>query len=185
VFYLLSVRRVISILLLVSLGLAAGCGYQWVRYQGALGDARRIAIEGFTNDSFDPGVDSMVTDALYREFLRRGALRVVDNPRLADLILRGKVQSIDTTGRSFSSVDFSLEYQVRMRLEVTVTRNDETLTEEEAEVALDPRAMVESELYFASADVETTRTNREEALRRLSSLMAGRIHDALYERVNP
>jgi len=178
-------RRLTSVLLLVCLGLAAGCGYKWVRYQGALGDARRIAIYPFRNDSFDAGVDSMVTDALYREFLRRGALQVVDDPRLADLILSGSVQSIDTRGRTFSSVDFSLEYQVRMRLEVTVIRNDESLTEEEAEVTLDPRAMVESELYLASADVEATRTNREEALRRLSSLLAGRVHDALYERVNP
>jgi hypothetical protein len=30
-----------------------------------------------------------------------------------------------------------------------------------------------------------TRTNRQEALRRLAGVLAGRVHDALYERIAP
>jgi hypothetical protein len=37
----------------------------------------------------------------------------------------------------------------------------------------------------ASADVEVERTHREEALRRLATLLAGRVHDALFERIAP
>ncbi len=179
--YLGAVRlpRPASIVLLALVALQAGCGYQVVRYSEALGDVRRVAIRGFSNDTFDPQVDSMVSDALYREFLRRGAVQLVEDPGDADLVIAGTVLRITTDSRTFSSVAFALEYEVRMQLEVAVTRRDGT------EVPIDGRSLVESELYLASADVETSRTNREEALRRLSSVLAGRIHDALYERITP
>jgi hypothetical protein len=32
----------------------SGCGYQIVRYRDALGDARRVAIVGLENNSFEP-----------------------------------------------------------------------------------------------------------------------------------
>ena len=41
------------------------------------------------------------------------------------------------------------------------------------------------QLYQASADVEVTRTNRKEALRRLAGVLAGRFHDALFEQISP
>ena len=37
------------------------------------------------------------------------------------------------------------------------------------------------ERYLASADVEVQRKNRQEALREVSRLVAGRVYDALYE----
>ncbi len=54
-----------------------------------------------------------------------------------------------------------------------------------SEVAIDPNALKESEIYLASSDIEVTRKNRQEALRRVASLLAGRIHDALFERMTP
>lgn len=172
-----AVRRAASLLLL--LALAAGCGYRLVRYEGALGDARRIAIHNLENDSFEPGVGSLVAGALHREFLRRGALRVVDDPEAADLVLTGRVASLQTTRRSFSSIEFALEYEVRMVLDLSVRRRDGT------RVKLGGRSLRESELYLTSADLEVERKNREEALRRLATLLAGRVHDALYERIAP
>ena len=162
-------------LLLASLG----CGYSVVRYGSGLGDVHRIAIRGLTNDSFEPGVEALVSDALAREFAQRGALRLVDDPATADLVIGGSVKSVDIRQRSFSSILFALEYQVRMQLGVTVKRRDGS------EVPIDPNALVESERYLASSDVEVTRTNRQEALRRLAGVLAGRVHDALYERIAP
>jgi hypothetical protein len=171
-------RRPLSLALLALL-CAPACGYHAVRYAGALPGVERVAINGIENKSFEPGVDQMVTDALYREFLRRGALRLVDDPAAADLVIDGSVAGVEIAGRSFSSISFSLEFEVRMILDVTVTRPDGTVME------IDPRALSESELYLASADIEVARTNREEALRRVASTLAGRIHDALYERMEP
>ena len=164
----------------VALGLVlVGCGYSVVRYGSGLGDARRVAIHGLTNDSFEPGVEALVSDALAREFAQRGALRLVDDPAAADLVIGGSVKSVEIRGRSFSSILFALEYEVRMQLGLSVKRRDGS------EVPIDPNALVESERYLASSDVEVTRTNRQEALRRLAGVLAGRVHDALYERIAP
>jgi hypothetical protein len=171
-------RRLLSALVLLA-AVSSACGYEVVRYRQALGDVHRVSIRAFENDSFDPAVDDWMTEALQREFLRRGAVKLVDDPRSADLVITGTVRNVDTVSRSFSSIEFALEYEVRMFLELSVTRPDGT------QVLIDPRALAESELYLASADVETARTNREEALRRLSTALAGRIHDALYERISP
>ena len=168
------------VLLVVWLSVAlSGCGYSVVRYGEGLGDVRRVAIRGLSNDSFEPGVDTLMSEALAREFLRRGALRLVDTPETADLVIGGSVASVSVRRRSFSSILFALEYEVSMQLKLSVARRDGT------EVPIDPNALLESERYLASSDVEVMRTNRQEALRRLAGVLAGRVHDALYERIAP
>ena len=165
--------------MLLAAWVPSGCSYELVRYAGALGDAQRIAFAPIRNDSFEPGLDSLLADAFAREFLRRGALRVVEDPESADLIVSGLVESLETRSRSFSSIEFALEYELRLRMELTVYRPDGS------RVPLDGSAFVESERYLSSADLEVTRTNREEALRRLAGVVAGRLHDALFERIQP
>jgi hypothetical protein len=167
-----------AVLVFVAL-LASGCGYSFVRYHGSLGDVRRVAITTLKNDSYDAGLNTVVTDALVREFSRRGALVVVDDPSQADLVIGGRVLPLRTGGRSFTSVLLTLEYQVTLSLDLEVKRRDGSL------VKIDPTAQTESELFTASADLEATRKNRDEALRRLSALLAGRVHDALFERLMP
>ena len=174
----MSRRRLALASVALALGLGA-CGYSFVRYGGGLGDVRRVAIRGLTNDSFEPGVEALVSDALTREFLQRGALRLVDDPGSADLVIGGAVKRVEVRRRSFSSILFALEYEVRVELGIEVARRDGT------PVAIDPNALAESERYLASSDVEVTRTNRQEALRRLAGVLAGRVHDALYERIAP
>jgi len=172
-------RRALCIASLLLLLAQAGCGYSVVRYGSGLGDARRIAIRGLTNDTFEPGVEALVSDALAREFAQRGALRLVDDPASADLVIGGAVKGVETRRRSFSSILFALEYEVRIQLGLAIKRRDGS------EVPIDPNALTESERYLASSDVEVTRTNRQEALRRLAGVLAGRVHDALYERSAP
>lgn len=166
-------------MLLSACALALACGYTPVRYADALGDAKTVAIRGLRNDTFEPGLETLVSDALAREFLRRGALRVVDDPARADLVISGSVAQLTVSRKSFSSIALALEYELRLGLAVKIARRDGTV------VPLDASAQIETERYVASADVEVERTHREEALRRLASLLAGRIHDALFERIAP
>jgi len=157
----------------------SGCGYHLLRYGGALGDVRRVTIQTFKNDSYEPGYELVVTDALLREFMRRGALQVVKDPSQADLVIGGRVLPIRTVSRSFSSVDLALEYEVQVKLDLQVKRRDG------AAVKLDENALADSELYTASADVEAMRKNREEALHRVAGVLAERVHEALFERLMP
>lgn len=174
--------RALRIVLAGALALAAGgcfAGYQIVHYKDALGDVRTIAIQGLANESFEPGVDAIVSDALVGEFLRRGALDVIDDKQAADLVIDGAVENVQIQSRTFSSIQLALEYAVTVRLRLDVKRRDGT------KVPLDSRSLQDSELYFASADIETMRKNRVEAMRRVATILAGRVHDSLFERSVP
>jgi hypothetical protein len=161
--------------------LAGGCfaGYEVVHYANALGDVHTVAISGLHNESFEPGVEAIVSDALITEFMRRGALELIDDEKAADLVIEGAVEDVQIQSRTFSSIQFALEYAVTVRLRLDVRRRDGSV------VKFDARSLQESELYFASADIETMRKNREEAVRRVSGILAGRVHDSLFERAVP
>jgi hypothetical protein len=152
-----------------------GCGYAWVGYDAGFGDIRTVAIRTPANDSFEPGVEFVVADALRREFLRRGAVRVVDDPASADLVVDGRIAALKSGGRSFSSVIFTMEYELVMVLDLKAVRADGT------PLAIGERSLEDSEYYLASADVEATRKNREEAVRRVAQVLAQRVHDSLLE----
>ncbi len=160
-------------LLWIALLAAAGCGYQVVRHRDPSGELQRVAIETLRNDSYEAGVEFLVTDALLREFLRRGAVRVVGDPENADLIVRGRVQPLVTVSRAFSSVALALEYQVTLDLDLTLTYRDGS------DIPVPAHALSDSEVYLASADVEVTRKNRAEALRRVAAVLAERVHDTV------
>lgn len=167
-----------SVAVVLLLGLS-GCGYQFVDYKTPLGDVRRVAIQTLRNDSYDPGYEAVVTDSLIHEFRRRGAFQVVDDPKLADLVISGRVRPIFTAARSFSSVLLALEYSVTVTLDLKAERRDGRA------VAIDGSALAQSDIYLASADIEAVRKNRQEALHHVSQILAERVHDALYERLLP
>lgn len=153
--------------------LETGCGYHLARHSEVLGGAKTIAIRGFTNQTFEAGVDSIVSDAMTNEFLGRGGLRVTKQAEAADLVMNGVVQHVQVFPRSFSSIQFALEYEVWITLAVQVHRRDGT------PMPLAAASHSASERYLSSPDVEVARTHREEAIRRVSGILAARVHDAL------
>lgn len=155
-----------------------GCSYRLVRYEGALGALRTIAIAPIENSSYEPGLDLVVTEALLQEFLRRKALTVVDDVEQADLVISGQVLPVRTVSRSFSSSVMALEYETTIQLALQVKQKG-------VEAPITLRDLQESEIYLASADLGVTRKNRDEALRRIAVLLAGRSHDLLYEQLAP
>jgi hypothetical protein len=125
------------------------------------------------NDSLEPWIDRILTDALRREMDARGSLALVNDPKDADLVLQGRVRPLIVRSRSFSSYAAALEYSVTMALDVEIIRASGIA------MPLDATMLTETEVYLASADVETTRTHKTEALRRLSDLLASRIADSI------
>jgi Lipopolysaccharide-assembly len=152
-------------------------GYRVVHASEGLGSVKRVAVETLVNDSYEPGLELMVTEALRREMQRRGGVELVKDAGSADLVLSGAVVQVVTAARSFSSIAFALEYQVDMTLALQARRPDGTL------IPVDPAALRDWELYLTSSDVEVERRNREEALRRLASVLAERVHDSLADRL--
>ena len=163
----------------LAVALVWGCsGYHVVRTDTTLGPVRRVAIQTLENHSFEPGVEVMISEALRREFQRGGGVVVVADPAQADLVLSGAVRDLITTARSFSSVAFGLEYQVEMRLDLKAKRADGKV------IVLEGNALHEWELYLTSSDVEAERKNRDEALRRISSVIAERTREFLSDRLS-
>ena len=151
-----------------------GCSYKQVEYGRALGGARRVSIQTLSNDSSEPGIELMVSEALRREFLRRGAVSLTAHSSDADLALRGRVLGLNTRPRSFSAAVLALEYSVTLEIKIEVSRRDGEL------IKIDSPSLRETEIYLASADLEAGRKNRDEALRRISGLIAARVYDAIY-----
>jgi hypothetical protein len=107
--------------------------------------------------------------------LRRGAVVLVDDAIDADLVVSGVVDPIVTRTRSFSSIALALEWEVTLQLAVYAERSDGIRTR------LDEDATLATEHYLASADIEATRKNRDEAIRTMASSLAAHVHDMLYE----
>jgi outer membrane lipopolysaccharide assembly protein LptE/RlpB len=159
--------------------LCAGCGYTLVRTGGSLGEVRSVAIPTPRNDTYEAGAEYIVADALRREFLRRQGVHLVDDPASADLVLTGSVRQIATRATSVDSIVLALEYELTLELELEARRRDGVL------VPLDVSALRDTERYLVSADSEAARKNRLEALRLLSSVLAGRVYLALHETLEP
>ena len=128
------------------------------------------------NDSLEPGLDGVLAQALRREALRRGALELVEATPVADLRVAGQIEPLQVRRASISSVLLSLEYDVTLRVRLGANGREGTL--------LKPALFQESERYLASADVEATRKNRDEALRRLAQVVSERFYDALSAEVS-
>jgi hypothetical protein len=114
-----------------------------------------------------------VGDALRREFDLRGRFELVNDPARADYVLRGKILPVRMVGNSFSSFVVALEYKVTLSLVLELVRASGDI------IRLSPRALSESDVYLASPDIEVSRTNKREAVRHLSDLLAVRVADSV------
>lgn len=133
----------------------------------------RVSVSALRSHSPEPWLDRIVTDALRRELAGRARLRLIDDPDAAQLRIHGRIRPIDITSRSFSSFVAALEYSLTLALDLEVRLANGSV------VRLDPQMLSETDSYLASPDIEITRTNRLEALRRISDLLAVRVADAL------
>lgn len=133
----------------------------------------RLTVMALRNDSPEPWLDRIVNDALRREMVTRASFRVVDDPGSGELVLRGRIRPLNIRSQSFSSFVAALEFSLTLQLDIEIVRGEGDV------VRLDPTMLTETDVYLASADVEVTRTNRLELLRRLSDLLATRVADTL------
>ncbi len=162
--------------LVVLLGL--GCGYHYADPMGAFGpDVSRIEIDPLQNNSSEPGFGRMLGDALVEEFARRGRLTpVYGGGAAADLVLSGVVQDVEVTPAAFSSAGLTIENKLRVTLDVSV-QDASTGREVWRHTGLEVR-----ERFQSSPDVQVSQSNKEQGLRRLTSEIAGRIHDELFQK---
>jgi outer membrane lipopolysaccharide assembly protein LptE/RlpB len=166
-------RRLAWLGLIAVLGLANGCGYALAG--SGLGGVGSVAIRTPENGTHEPGAEYVVADALRRELLRRQGGSLVEDPARADVVVSGRVLDVRSRSRAFSSAVLAREYDLVVRVALRAVRRDGT------ELLEGGNSFSETERYLASADVEAQRKNRDEALRRVSGLLAARFFDSLGE----
>ena len=160
------------------LGLVA-CGYRPLDGSGVFGpDVKTIEVEAFENDSTAPGLEQQVADALVEEFARRAWLEPVLQGQIAspDLVLSGLLKMADVRSNSYSSGGLALEERVEVRFDVSVKRGAS------GEVVYRHPSFTVTEVFLSSADPMVYASNKEQALRRVASVIAERVHDELFQK---
>ncbi len=167
-------RALVATVLLGALAIT-GCGYTFV---GGARDPEtaprlRVDIRTFENKTSEPGAEFVMTTALRTELLDRPSMELVDKASDADWVIRGEVARISTRPEAFSSVVLALEQTLTMEIALEVRDR------EGEDLGLGRTAASAREVYLASADIEVSRKNRQEALRRVAGVIASRVGDAL------
>lgn len=131
-----------------------------------------IDVTTFENDTLEPGIELMLGSALRNEFARPGLVRGVVKAASPDYTLEGQVRSVTTTSRTLTTQIRAIEFTVVVRIEPVLVRNADG-----QKLKLDRLSRSADEVYLASFDLEISRKNREEALRRIAAVLADRIYD--------
>jgi hypothetical protein len=117
------------LLVLAGLALSSGCGYRFAADSSVLPkDARTIFIEPFVNRSRDVGLEKELATAMRGEFYRRGPLRVVDQPDLADLIVTGVIRPFENAVASVNTNDEVLQYWTTMIVDMALRERESNAT---------------------------------------------------------
>ncbi len=150
--------RLLQCLLLISLLILSGCGYRLAGTGSSLPPhLKTIAIPVLKNKSSEPTIHPRLTNTIRRAFLTDGRLKLVDDPKKADLVLKGILNFYDLRAVTFDANDRAIEYWVYLGIEVDVKDRvkNKTFQRENLRTRWD---------YRPSANVVNAESNRQEAL---------------------
>lgn len=117
------ILRFIALFTLVLVHLC-GCGYHVPGSVKAMADIqdKTLDIPLFTNKSYRPNLEAIVTNNLIEEFVRREVYKVVESGAAA-LSLTGSVTAYSVSALSYTATDAVKEYQATMTVEATLRRS--------------------------------------------------------------
>ncbi len=158
--------------LLVGLCLLSGCGYALVGTGNILDPSlKTLYVPAFVNKTTRVEIEQRVTQSVADEFVSRGRLRLVNNAKAADIILRG---SMDT----FNLAPVGFEQGRATQYQISITANIELLDHRHEDKVLwknDQYRFVENyQVNLESTDSfdQESRAIREIAQRFAQSLVA-------------
>jgi hypothetical protein len=101
--------------------LLLGCGYHPLGAAPATPQgAPTLAIPLFANRSTEIGLEATLASALINAFAKSRSVRVLPGDQNADLILEGKVRSVDNTSVAFQDVTHSTMRRITVRVELVL-----------------------------------------------------------------
>jgi hypothetical protein len=154
--------------LLVSLW---GCGYRPLGAAPSTSQVRpTLAIPLFANRSTEVGLEAIFARALINAFAQTKAVRVVPGDREADLVLEGKVRSLENASVAFDSVTRSTVRRVTLRVDFTLRR------QKGGKVLWKDTQMVQED-YVVDPNYHLGEATRSEGVRRAAATMARQVLD--------
>jgi hypothetical protein len=162
-----------SLIFLLLVGM--GCGYRFAGEGfGPPSEIRSIAVPTFNNETYEAGIETIVTNALLRELIKDRRLKVVGQDE-ADAIMEGTVTSFTTSSVAYDPTGVVLEYRTWVTLDVMVKRN------RKGEMLWSERGLLESDVYRVSSEVLLTEAEKERAIQTIAEKLARRIRRRLFE----
>lgn len=137
-------------------------------------DIKAVAVPIFVNDSSEPGLETVLTNALIYEFTRSRILNLAPEKE-AQAVIYGRIKAVAEDAAVYASQTLALERRLTVTLEVSCRRadNDQVLWQ-------DP-FLSRSETFVVSTDPYQTQRNREEALKKIAQDLSERIHNGVLE----
>ena len=150
-----------------------GCGYQLVGKETHLPPGvTSVAIPTFINQTYEPGIETPLTQAFLREFIQDRRVKVVDRKE-ADSILEGIIKSFYILSVSYDKSGYALEYQTTVVMDITLKkRNGEVLWKE--------KDLIEKEWYRTNPSVIATEDNKVNAIQQTARSLAERIRNRFF-----
>src|ERR1043165_7364632 len=113
---------------MLALIVLSGCGYGLVGSGNALPPTiHTIQVPAFVNKTTRVELEQLVTQAVANEFVSRGRMRLGANPKDADAILRGSIDSFGINPVAFNVQGRATQYQISItaNIELLDHRNDD------------------------------------------------------------
>ncbi len=157
----------------VCLFLLPGCGYQMVGKETHVPPGlTSVAIPTFKNQTFEPGVEILFTQAFLREFIQDRRVNVVSRAE-ASSVLEGVVKYFRFFSVSYDKSGFALEYQTDVIVDIT-------LKDREGKVLWQEKDFSESAWFRASSSGLLNEANKQLAIQEAGKLVAGRIRNRFF-----
>lgn len=150
------------------------CGYHRIQKGTNLpGDIRSISIPVFRNDTYEAGIEVLLTDALKTQFIRSGFVVVTDTDK-ADAVVVGTIRSFSNSPIGFSDSQFAVEYRasVKMRIKI-VAKNGNVLWEDNNASRTDE--------YRVSENIFQSEAEKKKAIERIARDLMADIHDRVFD----
>ena len=168
----------------------SSCGYRFAGRANELPQhLKAVAIPMFVNATYEPLIETVITNKVIQEFIADGRLRVVDTGKAdavlkgrisafdgkADAVLKGRISAFELAPLSFDRSNNLLEYRVVIHCDVVFedVKNNKIIWKEPA--------LSQSADYKVSGDISATRAAKERAIDEASKRLASDLVARLFE----
>ncbi len=161
-------------MLLVAWLLLPACGYHRIRPGNNLPEGiNAIAIPVFRNDTYESGIEVMMTDALREQFIRSGFVRL-KSVKHADAVIVATINKFSVKALSFSQFDYAVEYRAHIQMRMKLVSRGGTVLWEDNKLS-------RREDYRVSANIFTSEEARQQATERIARDLMADVHDRIFD----